>query len=560
MAKRDLDELRIGDGSGTASNAGDADRSPALTRTVRGSARWRTILARGTAPVLAAFALGVVLFGSNRDTDYELQLISPEGAKPGEDLPMRALLYENLRSIEGPRLAAREIAVQLEDRSGVARARGKLTPSRGGLGDTEGSLHIPSDLHGEYRLRASVQVDTVRVEVERPLAVGNAARYPVSGRPLRALQQFSEGPLQAEPGALPPNALHVRIGGGACVPEEECPIFVYVGTPSVRVWVEGNSTVTPQGAAAQPPDPRAIAHNDSNPVVQALSIVTHGPEAQLWLRASRMNDGVQVGRRSVRLPVALGASALRLKTPAVLEGQALSYQLVGGDGGCIIDVFRDGQWLRTTSAPSCTEPQPIAALPPGVYRIQGRRDPFSSATAGVAIAEVVARNDFSFELGASLAAEVLEIEPDPFMRDLVLAAAQSELRTVKGMQVRDSDPVPDERFGYFAALLESGVIELPRAISGYTSTLERLSKSQAQLRSMSILALVLGAISLALAVGRSGLRAAARADEILLDAGHSGPVRRRARARSMLSLALSVLSLMLVFVVLGAYVVARGGP
>jgi hypothetical protein len=561
MAKRDLDELRIGDGAETSRNRGASEALPSLPRTARGSARWRTILARAAAPVLAAFALGVVLFGSNRDTDYELQLISADAAQPGQDLPMRALLYEKLRSIEGPQLGARVLDVQLEDRSGVARARAKLTPSRGGLGDIEGSLHIPADLHGEYQLRASVQVDTIRVEVEKPLTVGKPTQLPVSGRPLRALQQFSEGPLQAEPGELPADALRVRVGGGACVPEEECRIYVYVGSRSVRVWVEGNSAVTPQGAAAQPPNPGAalpIANIERDSLVQALSIVTHGPEAQLWLRASRIIGGAQVGRRSVRLPIALGASALRLKSPVVLEGHPLSFQLLGGDGGCILDLFRDEEWIRTTSAPSCTQPQPLAALPPGVYRLQGRRDPFSSATAGVAIAQVVGRNDGSFELEVELANRVLHLEPNPLAYAKLARAADTDF--VPGAR-RVTDPVPfDDDFGYFAAILESGIIELPRAASGYAAMLERLSQTQAQLRSLSILALVLGAISLALAVGRSGLRAVAQADAILRDAGHTGPVRRRARARSMLSLALSVLSLMLVFVVLGAYVVARGGP
>jgi hypothetical protein len=221
---------------------------------------------------------------------------------------------------------------------------------------------------------------------------------------------------------------------------------------------------------------------------------------------------------------------------------------LGGEGGCIIDVFHDEHWVRTGSAPSCAQPQPIAALPPGVYRIQARRDPFTSATAGVALAYVLAPAQTQGAALRELARRVVELDPTDRFAKSMLIADDSSLQ------------LDAAAFGYLAAPLEAGVIELPRAVSGYAATLEKLAHGQAQLRWLSILALVLGAISLALAVGRSGLRAAARADAILLEAGHTGPVRRRARARSMLSLAFSVLSLMLVFVVLGAYVVARGGP
>jgi hypothetical protein len=547
VAKRDLDELRIGSEPESPSDAGISETLPPLSRTVRGSERWRTIMARGTAPMLAWFALGLVVFGSPRDADYDLQLIAAESAQPNENLPMRALLYENLRSVEGPQLAARALDVQLEDRSGVVRARGKLAPARAGYSDLEGSLQIPADLRGDYRLHAIAQRDTVRVEVERPLKIGEAARYSVEGRPLRALQQFSEGPLQPEPGQIAPDVLRVRVGGGVCVPEEECRIFVHVGSPGANVWIEGNSTVTPLQGPAPPTA-------ETTEGVVALSIITHGPEAQLWLRASRA--GTQVAHRSVRLPVALGAVALRLKAAVVREGKPLSVELLGGEGGCIIDVFRDGQWVRTTSAPSCTHPQPIAALPPGVYRVQARRDPFSSATAGVAIAQVVSRSDHAFQSKTSLAVQAVSIDGDRLAKDTLKRAGEVD----PALGHDDSDPVQSAEFSYFAAILESGVIELPRAESGYAATLGRLAKTQAQLKWLSILALVLGAISLALAVGRSGLKAAARADAILLEAGQTGPVRRRARARSMLSLALSVFSLMLVFVVLGAYVVARGGP
>jgi hypothetical protein len=539
VAKRDLDELRIGDGSEHPRAEDGSDLLLPLSRTVRRNVQWRTIISRGTAPVLAWFALGLVLFGTQRDSDYDLQLTVAEAAQPGEVLPMRALLYEKLRSVEGPQLSARALDVQLEDRSGQIHARSRLLPARAGHADIEGSLQIPGSARGEYRLRARTAIDSVRVEVERTLRIGEPARYPVQGRPLRALQQFSEGPLQPEPSAIAPDVLRARVAGGACVPEEECQVFVHVGAPAASVWIEGNSTLTPHAATAV----------EDASGIRAFSFVTHGPEAQLWLRANR--DGAQVAHRSVRLPIALAASQLRLRAAVVAPDEPLQIELLGGEGGCIVDAFSDdGHWLRTGSAPSCTQaqPPPFAALPAGVYRLQARRDPYASSTAGVALAYVLAPAETRAGALRELARRVATLDPTDRYAQHVLTADESVLQ------------LDAASFGYLAAVLEAGVIELPRPVSGYAATLVRLAHAQAQLRWLSIVALVLGAISLALAVGRSGLRAAARADAIRLDAGQTGPMRRRARARSMLSLALSVLSLMLVFVVLGAYVVARGGP
>ena len=497
-------------------------------------------MSRAVAPVLAFFALGLALFGPQRDTDYDLQLITPESAASGELLPVRALLYENLRGLEGPRLSARTLELQLRARKGRVLAHTQLTPARSGYADIEGSLRLPSDARGTFRLLAFVQLDDVRVEVSRPLRVGEATKLPIEGRSMRALQQFSEGPIQAEAGAIAPALLRTRIGGGACVPEEECRVFVHVGPPGAALWVEGNSTVTPGASSAQPSAETAG--------IVALSVVTHGPEASLWLRASR--GGSLVARRSVRLPIALGASQLKVSESVVAAPNLPRVSVLGGERGCIFDVFREGEWLRTASAPSCAEPSalPVPPLSPGVYRIQARRDPFGSSNAAVALAYLAAPKETRAQAFRVLAQRVVALDPADRFASAVTDAADADLQ------------LDAAGFGYLAATLESGVIAMPRAVSGYTATLERLSERQSGLRWLSLVALALGAVSLALAVGRRGLRAAARADEILLDAGHTGAVRRRARVRAMVSLALSVLSLVLVFVVVGAYVMARSAP
>ena len=198
---------------------------------------------------------------------------------------------------------------------------------------------------------------------------------------------------------------------------------------------------------------------------------------------------------------------------------------------------------RSTDVLSGLGPAPLTA---GTYRLQARRDPFSSNTAGVALAHVLEDGETPADAQRSLAARVLALEPaDAFARARMAGA---------------NLPVDAAGFGYLAAALESGVVAQPLARSGYAASLARLSQTQAKLRWVSIIALILGGLALALAVGRSGLHASARADQILSDAGHEAAVLRRAHLRAVGTVALSVLSLVLVFVVVGLYVLARSAP
>jgi hypothetical protein len=139
-------------------------------------------------------------------------------------------------------------------------------------------------------------------------------------------------------------------------------------------------------------------------------------------------------------------------------------------------------------------------------------------------------------------------------------ALEADDRFAQACSSAAEPPLSAAAVGYLAAALESGVIAMPRAVSGYSAALERVADTQSKLRWLSIAALALGGLSLALSVGRSGLRATARADAIRVDAGQDRSARRRARRRALMTLVLSVMSLMLVFVVLGAYVVARSSP
>jgi hypothetical protein len=105
-------------------------------------------------------------------------------------------------------------------------------------------------------------------------------------------------------------------------------------------------------------------------------------------------------------------------------------------------------------------------------------------------------------------------------------------------------------------VLEAGLWPLPPVVTGYADAVARTRERQAYMRTLALLALTLGGASLALSIGRTGVTAGLRASQLLAD--DPGQL-RRARLRSFALVAASVGSLVLVFVVLALYVLARGG-
>jgi hypothetical protein len=361
---------------------------------------------------------------------------------------------------------------------------------------------------------------------------------------LRALQGFAEGPVRTQDGSLSPSALHVQVAGGACVPQQECSLLVHVGEPPAALSIEANSAVSPTAGAA-------ILPGETSAVVQ-LAVITHGPEAELWLRASRA--GRLVARRSVRLPVALGSMALSLEPRVVGPLAVPSFALLGDAGGCVVDLFRlespeRMSWLRTGSSAECTRVSalPVGPLAPGAYRVQVRRDTLSSSTAAVGAFYVYAPGETPAHGLSRLAALAAHTGSVDALVAAVAGAPQAFVGTALGSTQR-----------YLLALLESDLVVYPPAVTGREDNAARQRASLRRVRVFALLALALGGIALALSVGRSGLRASQRAGVILSEAGQDPAALRRARRRSVLAVIASALALLLVFVVVGLYVLARG--
>ncbi len=540
--QRSDDDLRL-----NTSDHGEVDGAPAseLYAGLR-PVRWHFAWLRLGIPVLAACALLLVLLSDAQDIDDDLQLIAPAQAIPGQSMPLRALLYGNLRGIEGPRLL--QTAVQVELRAGnKVLSRTWLHTAHSAnpaTADMEGALQIPASAVGHAQLHASAQLSDSHLTVDAPLALARGAlTVPAQGRALRELQQFSEGPLQLM-GEGVPSALRTRVAGGACVPELPCSLLVYVGEPAASVWAEANSAVTPSARASQP-----------SPVttgVVALEVVTHGPEAELWLRVSRA--GQLIARRSVRLPIAMASDVLQPADSVWPPGGAAVVHLAGASGGCLVDAFlldatARGAWLRTGSLAHCAggSTLPWAALPAGIVRLQARTDPFSTDTSAVRVAYVRTPDESDEQLLSRLAARARTVDAaDPCVLDVLAQPAR----------FAGAAFAPTTR--YLAALLEIGLMAPPRPVSGYPQALARLRATQSRMRALALCGLGLCALALALAVGRRGLTASARASQILVHAGQGAEQNRRSQLRGQLAVIASVLALLLVFVVVGLYIVARG--
>jgi hypothetical protein len=499
-----------------------AEKSPRLT------------IVRYAAPAFAALALLMVMAGDVADLNDDLHIFVPgELARSATQLPVRALRYTKLLDSQGPTLAAERIALQL--RSSAGTRAGTLEPGPDGLLGLETNVALPELLAGEWieliatsssarpplTARASIHVQEA-LDVVRPL-----------GRAARGLQQFSPGPVRTEPGALAPDALAVRVRGGACVPEQRCRIVVWVGAPAASIRVQSNSTLTPLSAAE--------THAAETSGVVAFDVVTHGPEAELWLVAERA--GQPVARRAVRLPIAMGGLNVEANRLVVEQTNELRVRSESVAQSCIVDAFRDGHWRATGTLRTCAT---LSALPfgldSGLWRLQLRRDALSGEPVAVASFYRRSPGERDEQVAAAWARAALQSEPDD--------------RFVRGCAAQPALCVEPSALEYLAATQEAGILPPPEAVTAYATRQQHAREQRARLRWLALCALGLGAIGLALSVSRSGLRAGVRASQLFSEDPGSA---RRARVRSVVMSAASALSLLLVFAVLALYVLARGG-
>jgi hypothetical protein len=401
--------------------------------------------------------------------------------------------------------------------------------------DLEANLALPALRAGDWiQLHARANDDTPPLEVFAHVQVRDALDSQIpEGRAMRALQQFAPGPVQPEPAAIAPDALAVRVRGGACVPEEPCRLAVLVGSPQAALHVQTNSTLSASGDAVR-------GSQETHGVV-ILDVTTHGPEAEVWLIAERA--GLRVARRAVRLPIAMGALSVAVSARVIHAARELKLHSPAAAGGCIVDAYQNGHWRETGSLAVCDKPSALPfPLESGLWRLQLRRDAFSTDSAGVAGVYVRGADEPMEHVVSAWAVAALQLAPDDRFASQCLG--HPELCT-------DTNALE-----YLAATADIGLLSLPRPVTSYTARLGRAREQATRMRWLALAALCLGAVGLVLSVGRSGVSAGVRVSLLFLDDPRAA---RRARLRSLLLTGASALSLLMVFVVLALYVLARGG-
>jgi len=502
---------------------------------------------RAVATIVLAGALGLVVADQTAEPDADLRLQVPACLALGMDfVPVRAQVYTHLRDLEqAPTFASTPVEVRLEresDRTVLSRTR--LTPGLG-VDDLEGRLTVPRvSPDTVLKIVADVTVtdrgDTLQVTT--PLQLGYDAQDAaalitpdIAARSARRLQQFLAGPIAVEPGERAPSALAVQVRGGVCIPELPCRVLVHVGEPAASVRIRANSTLSIANAAGNAPTAGVLT----------FEVFTHGPEAELWLDATR--EGRPVAQRVVRLPVALAGLSLELNGLIFAESTALRLRAPAADGGCIVDAFRDSHWIDTGSIGACAQASPLPfALPWGLSRLQARRGPLSPDTAGVALAYLRRRDQSLTDVAVDLASAAAHAAPD----DAFATACR----------LHPEDCVSPPALSYLAAILETGLVPLAEPVTAYADSVRRLREAREHRRTLALYALGIAGLGLSLSIGRSAVVAGRRASALLAgDRGDAGAGARRARLRSYALAVASATALLLVCVALALYVLARSG-
>jgi len=507
-----------------------------------GFARLAEVLGRVVIPAAAGLALVSIVVGGHWGLDRELHLIAAEQAPAGSWLPIRAHLYAGLNRPEGPALEPASIRVELRDRQ--QRVLAATTLSSGHRGTLEGGLRLPANLapHSGLRLRAQTTAEEPPVHVERSLHVAAPApSEPPRPRALGRLSRLAAGPPRSRAGAVAPVPLRARVGGGACVPEQPCEIFVHVGDPPAAVHLLPSASVVPGSGSARP-------SRETRGVVKLL-VSTRGTEAQATLIATR--GGQEVARRGLRLPVALAADAIPPGPRVVRAAEALKLGLAGPERGCIADLFVDGRWRHSVSLRTCRgqEQLPLEGVVPGTLRVQLRRDPFSPGSAAVRIVYRRGPAETPAEALAALASAARRRAPD----DLLAA------RSLISQDLPAGSEPPEA--GYLAALLEAGIVQLPPAASSHPAAVAELLARRARVQSLAVWVVAMCGLLLALLLLQRGLRAGAEAGRIMGDAGEQPEALHRQHLRMLVRVVAVALSLLLAFTAIAMYVIARAdGP
>lgn len=490
---------------------------------------------RVVVPVIVAVLFIGMLALERSGPDYDLQLLSPTSAVRGATLPVHAYVFRGMGRPEGPEPVDAPVRVLLRDANGATLDRTDLvrSPVLGRLG----SLRVPASARGPLRLEAHTDAAHGGATVLRPVELPDAPE-PVRTRVRTTVDAVPGlGPVQVVGTSTAPSELDLRVRGGVCVPELPCRLLVWVGEPAAAIRLEASGPLEIRGPSTSPRETAGIVGFDA---------VVHGPEPVAIVVALR--GGVEVARREVGLPIAMGGIVAEVGPP-LLDAPArptIRVDSLEGASAVEIDVIRDGSWIATValarSEAARGAPLPMA-LGPGLYRLQVRRD--AVAVDASAEAHVLVSAAGTPDALVRLAGEPLGELPDPFAR-----------------HVAEGSPVPDTPAADVARFLtsfaEARVVPLPPTTSAAVQESFGTVRVRSRAReAVALVILLLGFVSSAVVV-RRGLRSRDEAIALLREAeveDADSEARRRRLTRTALWAGLLVL---FGFVVAAVLVLSRG--
>lgn len=313
------------------------------------------------APSVVAGILAALWLSEAPDPAIGFSLSGPSLVAPGTKVGLRAWHLTD-QGVDAPPTIA-----ELRDESGALISTTTMMTSL--VQGLEGEVALPEDFEGTAFLVARTKIDgneasaTYSVSVEPDAFV---AYQP--GRETSPFQVYELGQLRVIDAEAAPQELDPRIEGGACVPELQCWLSVWVGEKATRVRVVSITGVRFEKTLLGPAKgflrfPLFVLGNEARIEVQAL-----GPVDRV------------VASREVRLPVVPGGVSAR----ASVDGRQVrvEWDELGGSGPVLVDVYRGSQWSYAFSL-TPAEPWLPVPLDPGVWRLQVRVDLFSTNTAGV---------------------------------------------------------------------------------------------------------------------------------------------------------------------------------
>ena len=321
-------------------------------------------------PVVAAIILAALwLSGAPREIP-DLRLSAPVVARPGTSIGVRAWQFD--RDDQGrARIRAPEVRVELRNEGGLVLASTSLETSR--VEGREGTLPIEPTIEGELTLTAYATIDGHQVSVSRALYVreGIDSKLP-KGRTVNAFQAYELEPIRVHDAARAPPTIDPRIVEGACAPELECTLLVWLGD------FEGGVRVRDLGGARF----RSTVARASGGFA-SFALLVRGPEAIVEVLALG-DDGAALASRRVRLPVVPGGLVAHASSDGAQV--AVDWAALGGPRPVLLDVFEGRRWVAALSLDPTNDGFQLPGQ--GVWRLQLRPDLFSDNIAAVAYALV----------------------------------------------------------------------------------------------------------------------------------------------------------------------------